>query len=269
MELAHSPMNERQRTYRQVYRDRIAAWYNGYLHVAIIYLIGFCALFVYLSHLESVRWWEWLAIPVVFLASNVFEWWIHAQVMHRPRKWKGARAIYTRHMLMHHQFFTNEEMRFAGQHDWRVTVFPPYALVVFILISTPPAFIAGWLVSPNVGWLLIATTTSIYLIYEFMHFCCHIDENRFVRYCPLVNTLRRHHTAHHDQSIMMERNMNLTFPIADWLFGTSDLDRGLLGHLFNGYSTKYVKTDMRKSARTPRVKAKARPSVDAVAGSPA
>ena len=55
---------------------------------------------------------------------------------------------------------------------------------------------------------------------------------------------------------------------------SSDLDRGLLGHLFNGYSTKYVKTDMRKSARTPRVKAmgvkaKARAPVDAVAGSPA
>ena len=143
MELANSPMNDRQRTYREVYRDRIAAWYNGYLHVAIIYTIGFCALFVYLSHLESVRWWEWLAVPVVFLASNLFEWWIHAQVMHRPRKWKGFRAIYTRHMLMHHQFFTNEEMRFAGQHDWRVTVFPPYALVVFILISTPPAFVRG------------------------------------------------------------------------------------------------------------------------------
>ena len=62
MELTNSPMNERQRTYRQVYRDRIAAWYNGYLHVAIIYAIGFCALFVYLSHLQSVQWWEWLAI---------------------------------------------------------------------------------------------------------------------------------------------------------------------------------------------------------------
>jgi hypothetical protein len=49
--------------------------------------------------------------------------------------------------------------------------------------------------------------------------------------------------------------MNLTFPIADCLFGTSDLNRGLLGHIFNGYSTKYVKTDMRKVARTPRVKA--------------
>jgi len=38
-------------------------------------------------------------------------------------------------------------------------------------------------------------------------------------------------------------NMNLTFPIADWLFNTSDLKRGLLGHLFNGYSKKYIKNN--------------------------
>jgi len=55
--------------------------------------------------------------------------------------------------------------------------------------------------------------------------------------------------------------MNLTFPIMDWLFGTSDLDRGLLGHLFNGYNVSYIKTDMRKTSRTPRL--------DAVAGVPA
>jgi sterol desaturase/sphingolipid hydroxylase (fatty acid hydroxylase superfamily) len=70
-----------------------------------------------------------------------------------------------------------------------------------------------------------------------------------------VNTIRRHHTAHHNQSIMMERNMNLTFPIMDWLFGTSDLDRGLLGHIFNGYSTRYIRKDMRKTSRTPMPKA--------------
>jgi hypothetical protein len=51
---------------------------------------------------------------------------------------------------------------------------------------------------------------------------------------------------------MMERNMNLTFPVADWLFGTSDLNRGLLGHVFNGYDTRFVKTDMRKTSRTPK-----------------
>ena len=45
--------------------------------------------------------------------------------------------------------------------------------------------------------------------------------------------------------------MNLTFPIADWLFGTSDLNRGLLGHIFNGYNTKYIKTTMRSRPNTP------------------
>ncbi len=252
VELAHTPMSARQRGYRQVYRERIATWYNGWLHVAIIYTFGLSALTVYASHIQNVRWWEWLTVPAVLLISNVFEWWIHGYVMHRPLKDRGARAIYTRHTLMHHQFFTTEEMRFADQYDWRVTFFPPYALIVFILVSIPPSLVFGWLVSSNVGWLMISTTTSVYLIYEFMHFCCHIDESWFVRHCPFVNTIRRHHTAHHNSSIMMERNMNLTFPFSDWLFGTSDLNRGLLGHLFNGYSTRYVKTDLKKTARTPR-----------------
>lgn len=260
-ELAQSSMTDRQRGYRQVYRQRIATWYNGWLHVAVIYAIGLAALYVYVSHVNSVRWWEWLTVPAVFFLCNIFEWWIHRYVMHRPRRWRGARAIYTRHTLMHHQFFTDREMRFADHHDWRVTVFPPYALIVFILMSVPAGLIAGWLVSPNVGWLLMCTTTSVYLIYEFMHFCCHVDDNWFVRNCPFVNTIRRHHTEHHNQSIMMERNMNLTFPIADWLFGTSDLERGLLGHLFNGYDTRYIRKDLRRSARTPKV--------DAAAQSPA
>lgn len=253
MELVHSPMSDRQRTYREVYRDRIATWYNGYLHIAIIYSIGLGAMFVYLSHIQQVQWWQWLTIPIVFLIANIFEWWIHRHVMHRPVNNKGGRAIYKRHTLMHHQFFTDTEIRFAGPGDWRVTVFPPYALIVFILMSTGPALLLGWLIAPNVGWLVMCTTTSIYLLYEFMHFCCHVDENWFVRNCPFVNTIRRHHRAHHAQSVMMETNMNLTFPIADWMFGTSDLDRGLLGHLFNGYDETYIKKDLRKSARTPKV----------------
>ena len=36
--------------------------------------------------------------------------------------------------------------------------------------------------------------------------------------------------THHNKGIMMSQNMNLTFPFGDWLFGTSDLNRGLLGH---------------------------------------
>jgi hypothetical protein len=50
---------------------------------------------------------------------------------------------------------------------------------------------------------------------------------------------------------MMEVNMNLTFPITDWAFGTSDLDRGLLGHVFNGYSAAHLKTRLRARPKGP------------------
>ena len=238
-------MDKRQARFREEYRSRIAGWYNGYFHVAVIYALGGGALYYYIQHVRDVGWWEWLTIPVVFMLCNILEWAVHRYVMHRPFINRGLRAIYVRHTLNHHQFFTDSEMRFRDHKDWRVTVFPPFALVTFTIMSIPPALVLGFLISPNVGWLTILTTTSMYLVYEFMHFCCHVEENAFVRHCPFVNTLRRHHFSHHNTRLMMERNMNLTFPIADWLFGTSDLNCGLLGHLFNGYSTKHIKKDMR------------------------
>lgn len=248
-------MTERQLEFRKEYRSRIAGWYNGYVHALIIYAIGAPAIYLYTRHIENVLWWEWLTIPVVGVLCNMFEWFLHTRIMHRPQGNAGLRAIYNRHTLNHHQFFTDREMRFKDDKDWRVTVFPPYAMVVFILMSLPGGVILSWLLTPNVGMLMMCTTTGMYLIYEFMHFCCHVDENWFVRYCPLVNTLRRHHTAHHNNRLMMEVNMNLTFPISDWLFGTSDLDRGLLGHLFNGYSTKHLKTDLKGQPVPPDVAA--------------
>ncbi len=250
-------ITQKQTDFRREYRRRIAGWYSGFVHVVVIYAIGFTALFVFVAHIDRVLWWEWLTIPVVGLLCNTFEWMLHKYVMHRPQKLSGLRAIYDRHTLTHHQFFTDQEMRFRDQMDWRVTFFPPYALIIFILMSLPAVAVLHYLATPNVGWLFAVTTTATYLIYEFMHFCCHVDENWFVRHCPLVNTLRRHHTAHHNSRIMMEQNMNLTFPIADWMFGTSDLDRGLLGHLFNGYSTRHQKKDLRTEPVTPDMAAAA------------
>ena len=44
--------------------------------------------------------------------------------------------------------------------------------------------------------------------------------------------------------------MNLTYPIADWLFGTTDLDRGLVGHIFNGYDQSHVRRDLKRTRAT-------------------
>jgi len=64
---------------------------------------------------------------VTFLCANFFEWWIH-RFRHAPSLAdKGVfGAIYkTVTPLMHHQFFTEQEMRFADHNDWRVTFFFP------------------------------------------------------------------------------------------------------------------------------------------------
>jgi sterol desaturase/sphingolipid hydroxylase (fatty acid hydroxylase superfamily) len=104
-----------------------------------------------------------------------------------------------------------------------------------------PAWIVGQIWSTNAAWLLMCTTTAIYLNYEFFHMCCHVKDDRIVKHIPFINTIRRHHISHHNTAIMMEKNFNLTYPIADWLFGTTDLDRGLIGHMFNGYDTRFKK----------------------------
>jgi hypothetical protein len=127
-------ITDRQKAFRQEYRSRIVGWYDGYIHILIIYAMGAAAFYIYVAHIHNVTWLEWLTLPLTFFFTNIFEWGVHRFIMHRPVNIKGLRAIYERHTLNHHQFFTDEEMRFRDPKDWRVTVFPPYALVAFILM---------------------------------------------------------------------------------------------------------------------------------------
>jgi len=237
-------MNPRQAAFRAAYRAQIAPAYDGLIHVALIYLIGGATLWYAARHIHGPNWAEWLVVPATVLFANVFEWFLHAQVMHRPRP--GFMGIYKRHTLAHHQFFTDHEPFHDTTRDFRIVFFPPYALIAFLVMASVGGYALSLVWSSNAAWLLLATAAGMYMNYEFFHWCCHVRDDRVLRHLPFINTIRRHHIAHHDTTIMMNRNMNLTYPFADWLFGTSDLDRGLLGHLFNGYDTRFVRCNMPK-----------------------
>ena len=58
MELVNSNISERQLAYRAEYRRRIDGWYNGFLHVAVIYTIGIMANIIFITHISAVTWWE-------------------------------------------------------------------------------------------------------------------------------------------------------------------------------------------------------------------
>ncbi|WP_374446577.1 hypothetical protein [Stella sp.] len=257
-------MSQRQAAFRADFRRRVSPWYSGLAHVAMIYGIGFAGIWYFAQQIGSPAWYEWLIVPVAFTLANIFEWWLHRYVMHRPIK--GFMGIYKRHTLAHHQFFTEEEPAIDSTRDFRITFFPPYALITFMAMSVVPAWILNRAGLPDAGWLLLITNTALYLNYELFHWCCHVKDDRIVRRIPIVNSLRRHHVAHHNPAIMMERNFNLTYPIADALFRTSDLDRSVLGHVFNGYSTKHVRRDLKKVRASARDRRPADAAAAAMAG---
>ena len=237
-------MTERQRKFREKYVSEISPWYNGFVHIGVMYAAGIGAIWWCVSQMHNATW-EWLLVVPVAIGGNFVEWAMHKYVMHRLRDVFALRAIYDRHTRQHHQYFTDNDPTISTVQEFRIVFFPWRVLIVLAVMGTVFGFIAAKLINANAGYVVFITMIGHYMVYETFHFCCHVPENWLVRNLPFVNTIRRHHAAHHNMGIMMHCNMNLTFPIADWAMNTSDLKRGLLGHLFNGYDQNYVKEELK------------------------
>jgi len=237
-------MTERQRKFREAYTAAISPWYSGLVHIGVMYAAGIAGIGYCISQLEAARW-EWLLVVPVLIAGNFLEWAMHRYVMHRRIDVFALRAIYERHTRQHHQYFTDNDATIHTTREFRIVFFPWRVLMVLAVAGAIFGLLAAKLVNPNAGYIVFIAMIGHYMVYETFHFCCHVPDNGFVRNMPFVNTIRRHHTAHHNMGIMMHVNMNLTFPVADWFLNTSDLTRGLLGHLFNGYDESHVKPELK------------------------
>lgn len=237
-------MNDKQRRFREQYRDRISPFYNGIVHVGVMFAVGVSAIVLCLQRIQSATW-EWLLVLPVFLAGNFVEWFMHKYVMHRRVDVFALRAIYERHTREHHQYFTDNDITIDSTREFRIVFFPWRVLAVLGIAGGVLGWTAAQVFNANAGYILYITMVAHYLCYEVFHFCCHVHDNWFVRHMPFVNTIRRHHTAHHNQGIMMHKNMNLTFPVFDWIMGTSDLDRGLIGTLLNGHDESHIQPALR------------------------
>ena len=232
-------MTDRQKKFRESYVSQISPFYNGLVHIGVMYVAGITAIYYCSSQLINPTW-AWLTIIPVAIAGNFVEWGMHKYVMHRLIDVFALRAIYDRHTRQHHQYFTDTDYTIDTVKEHRIVFFPWRVLIVLGVAGTILGYIASKIFNPNVGYILYMTMVGHYLLYETFHYCCHIKENWFVRNMPFINTIRRHHAAHHNLGIMMHRNMNLTFPLADWIMGTSDVKRGLVGTLLNGFSEDHI-----------------------------
>jgi len=236
---------ERQELFRKRYVETSPWWYRGEYHLGFMLAVTLGTIAFCWTHIHNSTAWEWSLILPFALFGNWVEWAAHRYVLHRPVR--GLEMIYKRHCTVHHQFFTHHNLGYKGHEHWRALLFPPFASVGFILVSIPPAVIIGWLISANAGYIAVLTMAAYYIMYEGLHTLSHLEDDKypFLKHIPIINTVRRMHYMHHVLGFMQTRNFNLTFPICDALFGTSDLDRGLIGTLFNGPSQEYMRKDLK------------------------
>jgi len=241
----------RSNAFRDDYRKNTPGWYRGEMHLAFTLfftggVIWYCA-----AHISAATWVEWVAVVLpMFLFGNWAEWAGHRWLLHSPKSW--IKPAYKRHVATHHQFFSHKTLDYDGQRDWRALLFPPFAPVLFVVAALPAALLLGSLWSANAGYIAMLTMAAYFLLYEGLHTLSHL-EHPLLDAMPLVNTVRRMHVLHHNPDFMHTRNFNLTFPICDALFGTSDLNKGLFGTLFNGMSDAARKPDDRARVEAQQV----------------
>lgn len=224
----------RSNAFREEYRADTPSWYRGEMHLAFTLLFTGGVIWYCASQLRGATWMEWAFVLLpMFLFGNWAEWAAHRYLLHSPKSL--LKMAYKRHVSTHHQFFSHRTLDYHGHKDWRALLFPPFAPVMFVLAALPPALLLGALWTSNAGYIAMITMAGYFLMYEGLHTLSHL-EHPILDALPLVNTVRRMHVLHHNPDFMHTRNFNLTFPICDALFGTSDLNKGVLGTLFNGMS---------------------------------
>jgi hypothetical protein len=211
--------------FRAAYRAQdIPTHYSGTLNLAITFGGGLLALIGCIAQLDAMQRAEWLTIPAAFLYANLVEYLGHRFAMHRPLP--GLKLVYRRHAGQHHRFFTDQAMAHEGQRDLRAVLFPPLLVVFFFGGFALPAWVVlAEAASPNVAWLMLATGIAYFLSYEFLHLAYHQPPGHWMTRVPGVARLRWLHRHHHDPHVMATRNFNITWPIADWVFGTLERPR--------------------------------------------
>ncbi len=208
--------------FREKHRERhIGPSYRGWLHFSTTTVGALAAIIVAVVMVDAPTALELLAVPLSFFLTNLGEYLGHRGPMHHRRR--GMSILFERHARQHHRFYTHDAMAAESHRDFQMVLFPPVMLIFFLgMLAFPIGALLHELISPNVGWLFGATAMSYFLTYEWLHFAYHLPPDGWVGRRRLVQVLRRHHTLHHDQRRMTHTNFNITFPIADWIFGTID-----------------------------------------------
>jgi len=195
------------------------AWYSPLAHFTSTVGIGIATMAVAIFQISDVSWPEAIFTPLAtFIFANFVEWWLHKEVMHRPRRFLSA--VFNAHTRRHHVIYTMADMSIREKIEWRFVLISAREFAGVVAIATIVALAVGLIFGSNVGFLALFTQAAYVTVYELTHLAYHLPEKHFVRSIPFINCLGEHHARHHDLGLMGRWNFNITFPLADLVLGT-------------------------------------------------
>ena len=209
-------VHERQ---RQAIVELVPSWYRPLPHLILPSLFGLLAAVFAVAQIRRLHPIELCAVPLTVLLGFGFEWRVHKSVLHR--RVRGLEVIYERHELQHHVVYTHHDMAMRGPRELALILMPAYAIVLIALFNAPIAYLAARLITPNVGYLYLATAMGFFLSYEWLHLAYHLPPSHPIGRLRLVARLREHHRQHHDPRLMRAWNFNVTVPVFDWIHRTA------------------------------------------------
>jgi hypothetical protein len=198
--------------------DAIPSSYNPWVHLASTTGMGALTLAAAAIGIKALRPVEMLVIPATLLFANGFEWRVHRDVLHK-RFWPFE-ELFERHTPVHHGVFHTDNMAMHTWREMRLVLLPAIGIVGIVVATGPLAATLATVLSPNAGWVFLATSATYMVSYELLHLAYHLPENHPIAQNAIMKKLRRHHAIHHDPSRMKNWNFNVSLPFFDWLLGT-------------------------------------------------
>jgi hypothetical protein len=194
------------------------SWYNPWVHLAVPSTFGFAVIVVCAWLLREPTALELLTVPIVYMLTNINEWYIHRDLLHHRSPL--APILYDRHTPEHHMIYVTDDMAMRDRREFRLVLIPAYGLFGIFVSLLPLATAVWWLLGPNVALLYTATSMGYAVSYEWLHLSYHLPRESPIAQWRIVEVLRRQHAVHHDPRLMQRWNFNVTLPLWDWVQGT-------------------------------------------------
>ncbi len=211
------------RSDRDAYRRRrlaaLSPRYSPLLHALCPSVWGLVVLGACAALVRDVTCAELATVPVVLLLSNMSEWRLHRDLLHKRSRLFPA--LFDQHTPQHHRIYVCEDMQIREWRELKFILIPPWAAVALFVGLIPLATALYFVLSPNVAYLFEATCMVYVVSYELLHLSYHLPVDSFVGRNPVIRALARHHSTHHDPRRMQRFNMNVSLPLWDLVRGTT------------------------------------------------